>query len=174
MLPRTPTPDPWRGCTILEARKCGVRAPIIANSFEKRRVFAMWCGPDHGSSWRMKESSTARSPFGRAMVLCSLISLVVKFRFRVHRKGCDGRQSTSPLSRCIHTIERPLGSVSAALSGSNVGGQSVDLCRHDEVVPVQPMNLMRPQVHRHTPPLGEDRRMMTFNLSESPDAVRET
>jgi hypothetical protein len=50
--------------------------------------------------------------------------------------------------------------------------QRVDFCCHDEVVSVEPMNRVRPESHRHSPPFGENRRMMTFNLGERTHAIR--
>jgi hypothetical protein len=50
--------------------------------------------------------------------------------------------------------------------------ERVDFCCHDKVVSVDPINLVRPDGHRHSTPLGENRRMMTFHLGESLYAIR--
>jgi hypothetical protein len=56
---------------------------------------------------------------------------------------------------------------------SGFTSERIDLRRHDEVVAMKPMNFVRPECHRHSPPFGENCRMVTFSLGESTNAVCE-
>jgi hypothetical protein len=51
-------------------------------------------------------------------------------------------------------------------------GETIDLCCHDEVVPVEIADLVRPESHRHLTPFGENRGMVAFSLGERTNAIR--
>jgi hypothetical protein len=52
--------------------------------------------------------------------------------------------------------------------------ERINLGCHDEVVSVEPPNLVCPERHRHPPPFGKDCRMMPFSLGEDTNAIRKT
>src|SRR5215510_15981892 len=51
--------------------------------------------------------------------------------------------------------------------------QRVGLRGHDEVVPVEPADLVGPPGHRDMPPLGKEGGMVTLRLGEGADPVGE-
>jgi len=63
----------------------------------------------------------------------------------------------------------PLSGRVSALSGQHIG-----LRGHDEVVPVEAVNLVSPPGHGDTPPLGEEGGMVTLRLGEGADPVSES
>ena len=59
------------------------------------------------------------------------------------------------------------------LADWQIGGEAIGAGGHDEVVPVQAANLMRPPGNRDAAPLRENSRMMSFRLREHSHLVRE-
>ena len=57
--------------------------------------------------------------------------------------------------------------------GPQLSVHFVGLGAHDEVVPVQTLNLVGPLTHRHATPLGQQRRMMTLFFGGGTHRVRE-
>src|SRR4051794_35517491 len=70
---------------------------------------------------------------------------------------------------------RPPSLTSGERSKRSLGSRSerIDLCCHDEVVPVESADFVGPESHRHLTPFGENRRMMAFSLGEPTNAIRE-
>ena len=65
----------------------------------------------------------------------------------------------------------------ASISGSGVvsaqSDQGIGLRGHDEVVPMEAADLVGPPAHCDTPPLGEERGVVTLRLGEGADPVGE-
>jgi hypothetical protein len=59
------------------------------------------------------------------------------------------------------------------LADWQIGGEAIGAGGHDEVVPVQAANLMRPPGNGDAGPLCENSRMMSFGFGERADFVRE-
>jgi len=59
------------------------------------------------------------------------------------------------------------------LTDGQIGGETIGPGGHDEVVPVQAANLMRPPGNGDAAPLCENSRMMSFGFGERADFVRE-
>ncbi len=52
------------------------------------------------------------------------------------------------------------------------GSERIDLCCHDEIVPVETANLVRPKSYRHLTPFGENRGMMALSLRQRTEPIR--
>jgi hypothetical protein len=63
--------------------------------------------------------------------------------------------------------------MASASSIASADGEPVDLRRHDEIVFVQPLDLLRPQRNRRIAPPERDVRVMTLLLGEAADPVDE-
>ena len=61
----------------------------------------------------------------------------------------------------------------SASERSSISKETIGLRRHDEVVPVQPVDLVGPPLDRNLAPLSDDQRMMILGLGFLADTIRE-